>query len=117
MIRRLLADENFHGAIVRQLVRKVDGITVVLVQDTEIAGHGDAEVLAYAADHDFVTLTHDVQTMTAHAYERVAAGRPMPGLIEVSENTPIGQALEEIQPVCLTHEPAEIADRVLYVPM
>ena len=41
-------------------------------------------------------LTHDVTTMTRYAYERVRAGKPMPGVFEVSRTVPVGLAIEEI---------------------
>lgn len=41
-------------------------------------------------------LTHDVTTMKAHAYARISAGLEMPGVFEVSQDIPIGIAIEEI---------------------
>ena len=41
-------------------------------------------------------LTHDVTTMRAYAYARISAGLPMPGVFEVSQELPIGIAIEEI---------------------
>jgi hypothetical protein len=42
---RLLADENFHGAIINGVRRRVPEVDVVRVQDTDIAGADDAAVL------------------------------------------------------------------------
>ena len=53
-------------------------------------------VLAWAAEHQRMVLTHDVSTMTAFAYQRVAAGLPMPGLVEVKRQVPLGHAIEDI---------------------
>ena len=41
-------------------------------------------------------MTHDVTTMTHYAYERVKAGKSMPGVFEVSRAVPIGTAIEDI---------------------
>jgi hypothetical protein len=41
-------------------------------------------------------LSHDVTTMTKHAYDRVSASLSMPGLFEVRQELPIGVAIEEI---------------------
>lgn len=40
-----------------------------------------------------ILLTHDVHTMTKYAYDRIRAGLPMPGMIEVREDLAIGQAI------------------------
>jgi hypothetical protein len=50
-------------------------------------------------------LTHDVRTITAHAYERVAAGMPMPGVIEVNRTAAVGKLAEELE------------GRVVYIPI
>jgi hypothetical protein len=36
-----------------------------------------------------VVLTHDVTTMSRHAYDRVRASKPMPGVFEVARHVPI----------------------------
>ena len=41
-------------------------------------------------------LTHDVTTMKISVDERVTAGLPMPGVFEVSQQTPIVQVVEDI---------------------
>lgn len=46
---RLLADENFHGDIVRGLLRVEPKLDLLRVQDTEVYQASDADVLAYAA--------------------------------------------------------------------
>ena len=43
---------------------------VVRVQDVGLSGQRDPVVPAWAAQEDRVLLTHDVSTMTAHAYAR-----------------------------------------------
>lgn len=56
----------------------------------------DRKVLEWAAVEQHVLLTHDVTTMRAFAETRVATGLPMPGVFEVNQHLPIGQAIEEI---------------------
>ncbi len=75
---RLLADENFHGDIVRGLLLRQADLDIVRVQDVGIAGADDPDVLAWAAENNRIILTHDRATMTDYAYERVAAGNRWP---------------------------------------
>lgn len=114
---RLLADENFHGDILRGLLRVEPKLDIIRVQDTDFYQAADPALLAWAAVEGRILLTHDVQTMTKHAYDRVRAGLPMPGVIEVRADLPIGQAIEEVLLVVLTSEPAELANRVLFIPL
>ncbi len=68
---RLAADEDFNGRIVRGLRRRDPKLDIRRVQDTDVFGASDEEVLEWAAAEDRVLLTHDVATMTASAHERV----------------------------------------------
>src|SRR5215210_6314377 len=95
-MRRLATDEDFNNRILRGLLRRRPGSDIVRVQDAGLKGRGDAEVLEWAAREGRVLLTHDVTTMKRYVDERVAAGLPMPGVFEVSQQAPIARAIEEI---------------------
>ena len=90
---RLATDEDFNNRIVRGLMRRQPDLDVVRVQDAGLAGKSDKDVLAWAASEGRILITHDVTTMIQTAYERVAAGLPMPGVFEVSQDISIGRAL------------------------
>lgn len=93
---RLAIDEDFNNRILRGLLRRKPDLDIVRVQDAGLTGKGDAEVLEWAATQGRVLFTHDVTTMTQYTDDRIAAGLPMPGVFEVSQKIPIGQAIEEI---------------------
>lgn len=95
---KLLADEDFNNRIVRGLRRRQPQFDIVRVQDvlTREERDDDRKVLEWAAAEQRVVLTHDVTTMRSYAEARVAAGLSMPGVFEVSQDLPIGQAIEEI---------------------
>jgi hypothetical protein len=93
---RLAIDEDFNNRILRGLLRRKPELDIVRVQDAGILGRGDAEVLEWAATENRILLTHDVTTMKRHVDERIAAGLPMPGVFELSQSVPIGQAIEDI---------------------
>jgi hypothetical protein len=57
-------------------------------------------VLEWAASEGRVLLTHDVNTLTAFAYERIAADLPMPGVFEAPLSVPIKIVIEEILLQC-----------------
>ena len=93
---RIAADENFNMHIVNGVLRRLPDVDIVRVQDAGLEGADDPTVLNWAASERRVLLTHDANTMTAFAYERIARGLPMPGVFEVSLKVPIRAAIEEI---------------------
>jgi hypothetical protein len=93
---RLATDEDFNNRILRGLLRRRPEIDVVRVQDAGLAGRGDAEILEWASMEGRVLLTHDVTTMRRYVYARIADGLPMSGVFEVSQRTPIIEAIEAI---------------------
>ena len=114
---RLLTDEDFNGRIVRGLRRRMPELDLVRVQDTEVSGDEDPEVLEWAAAEGRILLTHDVATMTAFAYQRVREGKPLPGVVEVPQSMPIGQAIEDILLLAAASEPGEYEGQVVYLPL
>jgi hypothetical protein len=114
---RVLADENFHGDVLRGLLRVEPKLDVVRVQDTEIYQAPDPVVLEWAAKQNRILLTHDVQTMTKHAYDRVRAGLSMPGVIEVRDDMPLGQVIDEILTTLFASKPGELENTVTYIPL
>ena len=75
---RYAADENFNGDIVRGLLRRNPDLDIVRVQDAGLSGVDDPAVLEWAALQGRVLLTHDVSTLTTHAFDRVRADRNGP---------------------------------------
>ena len=68
---RLLCDEDFNNRIVRGLIRRHHDLNLVRVQDTDLVGQNDITILEWADRNDRVILSHDVSTMTKHAYSRM----------------------------------------------
>ena len=75
---RLAADENFNSDIVRGVLRQRPDLDIVRIQDAGLSGADDQTVLEWAAGQGRVLLTHDVTTLTRHAYDRARAGQPSP---------------------------------------
>jgi hypothetical protein len=77
------------------LVAKPDA-DIIRVQDTEMLGASDPDLLAWATSQSRILLTHDVNTMPGFAYARIKAGLPMPGAFVVNRDAPIGKVIEDI---------------------
>lgn len=114
---KLAADENFNGHVLRGLRRRVPTLDMVRLQDVLPEGTDDEAVLGWAAEHERVLLTHDFSTLIGHAYDRMAVGQKMPGVIAVRSVCPIGLAIEDLGLLLMASLPAEISDRIVYVPL
>jgi len=114
---RFAADENFNNDILRGLRRRDDELDIVRVQDEELSGALDPLVLEWAAKEDRIVLSHDVSTMIGYAHDRVRAGKPMPGLFEVSRRIPLGQAIDDLLLLARCSLEGEWQGQVLYLPL
>jgi len=114
---RLAADENLNNALLRGLLRRNPDLDIVRIQDVGLSGADDASVLAWAAAEGRVLLTHDVTTITRHAIERISAGKPMPGVFEISRAVPIGSAIEDILLLVKCSLEGEWEGQVRYLPL
>ena len=113
----LAIDENFDHHILRALLRRVPDLDVKTVQQESLHGASDPEVLAWAASEGRVLLTHDVQTVTRFAYDRVDRGEPMPVVIEIPSRATVGEVLDDLVLVVSCSEAADCRDQVIYVPL
>ena len=111
------ADESFNNDIVRGLLRRKPDLDIVRAQDAGLSGARDSVLLEWTAQEGRILLTHDVSTMTRYAYDRVRAGRPMPGVFEVSRKTPIGDAIDDVLLIAEASVPQEWEGQVRYIPL
>lgn len=114
---RFLADENFNGKILNGLRQAISEIEILRVQDTEMYQASDPDLLAWAAENNYILLTHDIQTIMGFAYARVKEGLPMPGVIEVSASLSIGQAIKELSIMIGASTADEFENQVKHIPI
>jgi len=109
--------ENPNNDIVRGLLRRRPDLDIVRIQDVGLSGADDAAVLEWAAQEGRVLLTHDVSTMARHAYERVRAGKTLPGVFEVNRALAIGIAIEDVLLLAECSLEGEWEGQVRYLPL
>ena len=113
---KFLADENFDNTIIRGLLRRKPNVDVVRVRDVGLAGEDDPTVLEWAAQENRILLSHDVATITRYAYERIAAGQTMTGVIEVTFDASIGQVIEDLLLILNCSLEGELEGQIYYLP-
>ncbi len=114
---RFAADENFDGRIFNGLLARLPELDIVRIQDTEMYQAPDDRLLAWLADTGRILITHDVRTMPRFVYERVHAGKPVPGVIEVQKDTLIGAAIEDLEIMIGACTPEDFDNQVKYIPI
>ncbi len=93
---RLASDADVHGEIIRGLRRRLPEIDLERAQDVLPDGTPDSVVLSWAAAENRILVTNDRNTMVGLAYQRVAAGESVPGLIVTTNHQSIGSAIDDI---------------------
>lgn len=114
---RLASDADFNGEVLRGLSQQQPDLDLVRVQDVGLRMATDPSILEWAAAESRILLTHDRRTMPNHAYERVQAGKPMPGVFVIRNKEPLGDMIDEILLVAHCSEQEEWKDQVTCLPL
>ena len=114
---RLVSDQNFNDPVVRGLFRRLPELDLVRVRDEGMERTKDPPLLAWAAEHGRIVLTHDRNTMPGFAYSRVTQGLPMPGVFVVDDTLPIGRAIEELEVIVMCSADDEWDNQVVFIPL
>lgn len=114
---RFLADHDLNEHIVAGVLRWEPAIEFVPVRELGMSGHADEVILEYAERAKFLVVSHDVNTMPAAAYARLAGGRSFPGIFMVQQSSAIGPVIEDLVLIWSSSEIEEWKDQVVFLPL
>jgi hypothetical protein len=114
---RFLSDEDFNGPVLQSLMNSDPTLDVVRALDVGLGSTRDSDVLEWAAQAGRIVLTRDRGTMTNHAYERIRAGLPMPGVVVTRDSLPIPIQVQDILIFANCSLPGELDDQVVFLPI
>ena len=114
---RFLADHDVNEHILDGALRREPAIEVLRARDVGLGDRPDAEVLEFAAAQGMIVVSHDVNIMPAHAYARLAAGRPVAGLLMVKQTDPIGPIIDSLVLIWSASEAEEWHGQVVFLPL
>ena len=114
---RLLIDQNLNRRIIEGVQLRMPDLDAIFALDVGLAGATDPDVLEWAAANDRVVVTHDAKTMPNFAYDRLAAGRRVPGLIAIRTSLPIGAAIDDLLLILNCCREDELDGQVYDVPI
>ena len=113
---RFLADHDLNEHILDGMLRREPAIEVIRSRDAGMHMRSDAEVLQFAAEQSFLVISHDVNTMSAAAYQRIEEGKSMTGLFLVHQWQPIGAVIDSLVLIWAASDAAEWQNRVEFLP-
>ena len=114
---KLLVDEHVPRSIVLGLRSREPALDILEVKAVGLRRAADDALLEWAAQEGRVFVTYDVNTAIDAAYDRVRAGKPMPGVFAVTKFTPVGVAIEHLLILAVASNPGEWENQVAYVPL
>lgn len=117
MIVRFLADEDIRANIVESVRSREPAIDIVDAKTAGLRGITDFALLELAADENRILISHDRNTMTRHFRERLAAGKPSPGLFIVPQHPGlVGEIVDSLLLIWTISEADERHDRIVWLP-
>jgi predicted nuclease of predicted toxin-antitoxin system len=112
---KFVTDENFKRRIFEGLRARLPDIDLLSANEAGLLHTPDDQILSWAAERGRVVLTHDYDSMIDFAYERLAVGLPMPGVVMVPWTLGVGRAVAELAIVLGAGLPHDLENQVLFV--
>lgn len=113
---RFLADVDLNRAIVSGVKRREPSVDFLTAQTASLDGMRDADVLGLAAREQRILVSHDFGTMPHHFRDFVATQRS-PGVFLISQDLPVGAAVEALLLIADASEAEEWENHLTYLPL
>jgi predicted nuclease of predicted toxin-antitoxin system len=116
-VLKLFADEHIPTPLIEGLLTRQPDLDIVTVQDAGLRSAPDPELLEWAAQEQRLVIPNDVNTLLDYAYQRVAEGKPIPGVIAVPVGISFGRAIEDVLMLAIASRPDEWDNQVIFLPL
>lgn len=113
---RYQADADLNQRIIQATKRREPSIDFQTASEANLFGLKDSGVLAMAARDGRILVTHDRKTMPGH-FARFIANAISPGLLIISQDTPIIDVAEELLLIWAATEAEEWLNRICTIPL
>ena len=113
---RFLADADFNHKIVAGLRRREPAMDFQTAEQGGIIGRPDPDVLLIAARAGRILVSHDRKTMPSH-FARFLERHSSPGLILVSQDLEVGEAIEDLLLIWAASEAEEWVATIGFLPI
>jgi predicted nuclease of predicted toxin-antitoxin system len=113
---KLLIDENLDQRILRGLQIHLPGLVYAVVQETGLAGAPDAALLEWAAQNEYVLVTHDRGTMLRAAQQRMYSESKIAGLVIMKKELPLSRAIHDLVLLLECSTERDMENQVVFIP-
>src|SRR5262245_51605924 len=110
---RFLADASLHDAIVSGCLRREPAMDFLSASHARLEGLADPQVLELAAQQGRIFVTSDLRTMPRHFGDFVVAHGYSPGVLLVSQRTPLADVIDALVLIWVASEAPEWENRIL----
>lgn len=117
VVFRFLADENVETPYLKALSQNIAGIEVVRVQDVGLSSTPDDVILAWATEHNYIVLTHDVRTMPNFVYQRLVEGKTSACVIAFKTTHPVPDVVADLKSMIEASSVDEWHNKVVQLPL
>lgn len=109
---------NYNEHIIRGVLRRRPEVSITTARQVGMERATDPELLACAAQHDLIVVTHDIRTMPTHfaAFVMNLSEGGSPGIWYTPQSLSVGLAINAILETWLYSEHAEFRNRELRLP-
>jgi len=114
---RFLADHDLNEHIVLGVQRREPAAEFLRARELGLSESADDRVLEHAARTGLIVVSHDVNSMAKTASERLAARKPMTGLLMVRQSNPVRSAIEDLVLIWSATEGEEWRDQIWFLPI
>ncbi len=114
---RFLADHDLNEHLILGVQRREPAVELIRVRALGLSDRPDVEIIEYASQHGMLIVSHDVNTMPAAAYARMAAGHTTAGLLMVPQPSPVGSIIEDLLYIWSSSEAEEWWNQVNFLPL
>lgn len=113
---RLFFDHDINYDIIKGLIKKIPNLDFTTPNKLGNSDETDENHLAWAWENKRVIVSHDVNTMTDAAKQRLKNGESIFGLILVSQSMPIGDVINELELIIQISEENDFENSVEWLP-
>ena len=114
---RFLADHDLNEHIIEGVRRREPAIEFLRVRDLGLQSRPDSEILDYANREQLVVVSHDVNTMTAAAAQRLSESLGIAGLLMIPQSRSVSAVIESLEMIWSTTETNDWRDQVVFLPL
>jgi len=114
---RFQADNDLNKWILRGVLEREPDVDFQSAQTAALDGLSDLEVLAVAAAHGRILVSHDENSMPGHFRAFRATGADSPGVLVIPQSGGIATAIDDLVVIWSASKPEEWRNQIARLPL